>query len=129
MSGSGDGRVIYAGDVFRIQGAVFEVNRRMGSGFLEAVYQECLAIEFAERQIPFVATPTLTLNYRGVLLRSTYQPDFICFDRIIVELKAISELAATHKAQLKNYLKASDLRLGLLVNFGVPKADVVRVIL
>jgi GxxExxY protein len=127
--GGGDDRVIYAGDVFRIQGAVFEVNRRMGSGFLEAVYQECLAIEFAERQIPFVATPTLTLNYRGVLLRSTYQPDFICFDRIIVELKAISELAVTHKAQLKNYLKASGLRLGLLVNFGVPKADVVRVIL
>jgi GxxExxY protein len=120
-------RLLHAQEVFRIQGAVFEVNRRMGSGFLEAVYQECLAMEFSGQEIPFVATPKLTLAYRGVLLKQTYIPDFVCFDSILVELKAARELAPEHRSQMLNYLKAAGLRVGLLVNFGcAPKARIER---
>ena len=75
--------VLYAEEVFRIQGAIFEVNRQMGSGFLEAVYQECLAIEFAAREIPFTAQRSLGLTYKGQPLRQIYQADFVCFDRIV----------------------------------------------
>ncbi len=123
-------RVIYPEEAFRIQGAIFEVNREMGAGFLEAVYQECLALEFAARAIPFVASRPLALAYKGRPLRQTYVPDFVCFDKIVVELKALRELAPEHRAQVLNYLKASGLRLGLLVNFGcMPKARVERLVL
>jgi GxxExxY protein len=110
--------LLYAEETYRIQGALFEVGQAMGSGFLEAVYQECVALEFAAREIPFAAFPTLGLTYKGQPLRQTYQPDFLCFDRIIVELKAVRELAPEHRAQVLNYLRATGLRLGLLVNFG-----------
>ena len=123
-------RVLYADEVFRIQGAIFEVNQAMGSGFLEGVYQECLAIEFAAREIPFVAFPPLVLTYKGQSLRQSYQPDFVCFGLVIVELKAVRELAPEHRAQVLNYLKATGLRLGLLVNFGGPaKARIERLVL
>jgi GxxExxY protein len=123
-------RMLYADEVFRIQGAVFEVNQAMGSGFLEAVYQECLAIEFAAREIPFIAVPSLALSYKGQPLRQSYQPDFVCFGSIIVELKVARDLAPEHRAQVLNYLKATGLRLGLLVNFGgVGKARVERLVL
>jgi GxxExxY protein len=121
--------LLFAEEVFRIQGAVFEVNRELGAGFLEGVYQECLTLEFAARQIPFVALPQLSLTYKGHPLRQTYTPDFVCFDRIIVELKVAREIAPEHRAQVINYLKASGLRLGLLVNFGgASKAKVERLI-
>jgi GxxExxY protein len=121
---------MHSDEVFRIQGAVFEVNRQMGAGFLEAVYQDCLALEMAERGIPFVAKPILRLKYKGVDIVPTYSPDFICFDRIIVELKALGGLATEHRAQVLNYLKATGLRLGLLVNFGcAPKARIERLAL
>jgi GxxExxY protein len=121
---------VHGTEVFRIQGAVFEVNRVMGAGFLEAVYQECLALEFEARAIPYVAAPKLQLNYKGASLRSYYTPDFVCFERIIVELKATSQIAPEHRAQVLNYLKGSGLKLGLLVNFGcAPKARVERLIL
>ncbi len=123
-------QVLYRDEVFLIQGAIFEVNREMGSGFLEAVYQECLAIEFKARDIPFVSTPSLGLAYKGAALQQVYVPEFICFDRIIVELKAVRELAPEHRAQVLNYLKATGLRLGLLVNFGsAPKARIERLVL
>lgn len=125
-----DGVLLYREEVFQIQGAIFEVSREMGTGFLEAVYQECLAVEFASRGIPFSALAPLGLSYKGIPLRQTYQPDFVCFDRIIVELKAVRELAPEHRAQVINYLKATGLRLALLVNFGAaPKARVERIIL
>lgn len=89
----------------------------MGCGFLEPVYQECLAIEFRARSIPFVEQHELTFQYKGESLKSTYKPDFICYDRIIVELKAVSDLMDKHRAQVHNYLKATGYRLGLLVNF------------
>jgi GxxExxY protein len=123
-------RLLYAEEVFRIQGAIFEVNRQMGSGFLEAVYQECLALEFESRQIPFVAQRPLLLTYKGRQLRQAYQADFICFETIIVELKAVRELTPEHRAQVLNYLSATGLKLGLLVNFGsAPKARIERLVL
>ena len=122
--------LLYAEEGFAIQGAIFEVNRLMGTGFLEAVYQECLAIEFQARSIPFVASQSLGLTYKDRLLRQTYQADFVCYDKIIIELKAVRELAPEHRAQVLNYLRATGLRLGLLVNFGsAPKARIERLVL
>jgi GxxExxY protein len=125
-----DETFLYSDEVFRIRGAIFEVNRVMGAGFLESVYQECLALEFATRSIPFAALKPLHLTYKGVALRQTYVPDFVCFDLIIIELKAVVDLAPAHSAQVLNYLRASGLRLGLLVNFGGgPKAEIKRLAL
>jgi GxxExxY protein len=114
-------RVLYADEVFRIQGAIFEVYRTMGAGFLEAVYQECLALEFEARSIRFVAQRPLRLEYKGRALRQSYTPDFVCFDKIVIELKALVALAPEHRAQVINYLRAGSMRLGLLVNFGAPR--------
>ena len=114
---------------FRIRGAIFEVYREMGCGFLEAVYQECLEREFAKQGIPFVAQQDLVLQYKGERLAQTYKPDFICYERIIVELKALKELGNEHRAQVHNYLKATGFELGLLVNFGhYPKAEIERIV-
>lgn len=114
---------------YRIRGAIFEVYREMGCGFLEAVYQECLEREFTRQRIPFVSQRELVLHYKGVQLTQTYKPDFICFEHIIVELKAVKELASEHRAQIHNYLKATSLELGLLVNFGhYPKAEIERIV-
>lgn len=119
--------VLFRQEVFAIQGAIFEVNKELGAGFLESVYQECLAIEFAKRRIPFKAQRPLALQYKGEALTQTYQPDFICFEQIIVELKACEAISSAHRAQTLNYLKATGLRLGLLVNFGThPKAQIER---
>jgi GxxExxY protein len=127
---AGPDGMMYRDEVFRIQGAIFEVNRVLGAGFLEAVYQEALALEFVDRQIPFRASPTLPITYKGVRLRQTYVPDFICFDAIVVELKALHELIGEHRAQVLNYLKAGDFRLGLLVNFGAaPKTRIERLVI
>lgn len=114
---------------YRIRGAIFEVYREMGCGFLEAVYQECLEREFAKQGIPFVAQQDLVLQYKGERLAQTYKPDFICYERIIVELKALKELGNEHRAQVHNYLKATGFELGLLVNFGhYPKAEIERIV-
>jgi GxxExxY protein len=109
---------------------VFEVYRAMGAGFLEAVYQECLTLEFGGCGIPFRALKPLELKYKGRSLRQTYAPDFVCFEKIIVEIKAARALAPEHMAQTINYLRATGLRLGLLVNFGAtPVAQIERVVL
>jgi GxxExxY protein len=122
--------LLFREEVFRIQGAVFEVSRQMGTGFLEAVYQECLLLELAAQSIPFEALPTLALSYKGRSLKQTYRPDLVCFGCIIVELKVVRELAGEHRAQVLNYLKATGLRVGLLANFGcAPKARVERLVL
>jgi GxxExxY protein len=109
---------LYEQESYVIRGACFEVYKEMGPGFLEAVYQECLAKEFARQNIPFVAQQQLSLQYKGELLLQTYVPDFICYGKIIVEIKGTREIAPEHKAQLLNYLKATGMKLGLLVNFG-----------
>lgn len=117
-------------ECYQIQGAVFAVYREMGSGFLEAVYQECLRKELSKRGIPFAEHQELRLFYKGEMLEQTYIPDFICHQSIIVELKALSATTGAHKAQVLNYLKATGIRLGLLVNFGCkPKATVERIVL
>ncbi len=123
-------RLLYAEEAYSIQGAIFEVSREMGVGFLEGVYQECLALEFTSRNIPFRAKPILSLRYKGHDLREAYSPDFVCYETIIVELKATRELAPEHRAQTINYLRATGLRLGLLVNFGsAPKARIERFVI
>lgn len=123
-------KILFKDECYAIQGAVFEVYREMGCGFLEAVYQECLEKEMAIRSIPFVSQQELKLNYKGEPLRQTYKPDIICYGNIVVELKALSSTTGEHKAQVLNYLKATGMRLGLLVNFGChPKATVERIVL
>jgi len=125
-----DTKLLYRDESFLIQGAIYEVYREMGCGFLESVYQECLEKEFTKQGIPFLAQPRLRLTYKGELLKQTYAPDFICHESIIVELKALSATAGEHRAQLLNYLKATGIRLGLLVNFGcMPKATLERIVL
>lgn len=121
--------ILFKEESYQIMGACFEVYKRMGSGFLEAVYQECLAIEFATKKIVFEQQPKLRLTYRDQILGQNYIPDFYCFGKIILEIKAVRKLADDHRAQLHNYLKATGARLGLLVNFGhSPKVEWERVI-
>jgi GxxExxY protein len=105
------------------------VYKDKGCGFLEAVYQECLQIEFEIQGIPFVPQAELDLSYKGRRLTQKYKPDFIAFGQIIVELKAAAHLDDAHRAQVHNYLKATGHRLGLLVNFGHhPKLEYERII-
>jgi GxxExxY protein len=123
-------KVLYKEEGYAIQGAIFEVYREMGSGFLEAVYQECLEKELERRGIAYQRKVELTLTYKGEELKKTYEADLICYGKIILELKAVKEVGNEHRAQLFNYLKATNLRLGLLVNFGhYPKATIERIIL
>ena len=103
---------------YKIIGAALEVHKELGCGFLEAVYQEALEREFGIQKIPFKSQPTLEILYKGKPLAKTYQPDFVCFDEIIVEIKAITSLSGIEEAQLINYLKAAKLKVGLLINFG-----------
>jgi GxxExxY protein len=120
--------IIYKKESYAIIGACFEVYNAKGCGFLEPVYQECLAIEFEHQRIPAIPKPLLTLSYRDRTLQQTYQPDFVCFEKIILELKAAFILADEHRAQLLNYLHATGFVLGLLVNFGhYPKLDYERI--
>ena len=99
-------------------GACFEVYNQMGSGFAEPVYQECLEMELTERNVPYIPQADLRLAYKGRALKKRYQPDFVCYEQIILEIKAVSSLASEHQAQVLNYLKATNFKLGLLVNFG-----------
>ncbi|ESQ90737.1 GTP-binding protein [Asticcacaulis sp. AC460] len=122
--------LLFEDEVFRIRGAVFEVYREMGSGFLEAVYQECLEREFQKLGIDYVAHRALNLTYKGEALNQFYRADFVCFDKIILELKAMQSIAPEHRLQLLHYLKATGLRLGLVINFGAPaKVQIERVVL
>ena len=105
-------------ETYEILGACFEVYKEKGCGFLEAVYQECLEIEFELRGLPARALVPLPLTYKERLLKKNYEADFICFDTVLVELKAVSKITDEHRAQVQNYLNATGLRVGLLVNFG-----------
>ena len=110
--------VIYKEESYRIMGACFEVYKEKGCGFLEAVYQECLELEFGLQGILFQPQVGLGLAYKGRPLKQKYVPDFVCFGKIILEIKAVSQLNDEHRAQVHNYLRATGYRLGLLVNFG-----------
>jgi GxxExxY protein len=110
--------LIYKEESYPIIGACFAVYKDKGCGFLEPVYDECLAIEFELRGIPFVSKALQTLQYRGRTLLQTFSPDFLCYEKIIVEIKAVSALVDEHRAQVLNYLSATGCELALLVNFG-----------
>lgn len=123
-------KLIYPEESFALRGCLFEVYRNKGAGFLEPVYQECLEIEFRMSSLPATAQPNLKLDYKGIPLKSTYIPDFICYDKIVVELKAVKELTDAHRAQVQNYLKATGLKLAFLVNFcHHPLIEVERIVL
>ena len=110
--------LIWKEESYAIIGACFAVYREKGCGFLEPVFHECLEIEFNLQGIPFLSKPPQTFQYRGRTLVQTFTPDFICYDKIILEIKAVSKLADEHRAQLLNYLSATGSELGLLANFG-----------
>ncbi len=110
----------YEHETYQIIGAAMKVHRVLGPGFAEKVYQEALAIEFVEQGIPFEREKEIHATYKGVVLEGTYIPDFICYDKIIVELKAVRELDDTHRSQAINYAKVAGFKLSLLINFGEP---------
>jgi GxxExxY protein len=121
--------IIHKLESFEIMGACIEVYKEKGSGFVESVYQECLEMELGDRGIPFKAQVELALTYKGKPLKSKFKPDFICYDKIVVELKAVSVLTDEHRAQVQNYLRATKMKLGLLVNFGhYPKLEYERIV-
>ncbi len=119
----------YKQECYDIIGCAMSVHSELGHGFLEAVYQEALAIVLNERQIPFVKEKVLDIAFRGRLLQKKYIADFICYDEVIVELKATDGLGDHDIAQVLNYLKATGKKIGLLLNFGTPKLQYRRVIL
>jgi GxxExxY protein len=113
--------IVYKEDSYKIMGACFEVYNEKGFGFHEAVYQECMELELGFQSIPFQSQQELKLNYTGHALKQKYIPDILCFDTIVVELKAVSALTDEHRGQVLNYLRATGMNLGLLINFGTPK--------
>ncbi len=115
--------LILKDEVYEIIGAAMEVSNQLGCGFLEAVYQEALGIEFAQRRIAYEAQKRIEISYKDTVLRKEYIADFLCMDRIIVEIKAIKAITGIEEAQLLNYLKATGLPLGLIVNFGSKKLE------
>jgi GxxExxY protein len=115
--------LILKDEVYHIIGAAMEVANQLGSGFLEAVYQESMEIELRERSIPYTPQKRIDIYYKGNLLSKEYIADFLCYDCIIVEIKAIKRITEIEGAQILNYLKATNLPLGLLINFGTPKME------
>ena len=121
--------ILFKDECYKIYGCIYAVNRKLGSGFLEAVYQEALEIELRRENIPFLSQQKLEILYDGIPLTNSYIADIVCYNKIIIELKAISKINNQHKAQLMNYLAATGFRLGLLVNFNsYPKAEIIRMV-
>lgn len=115
--------LLFKDESYQIVGAALEVSNNLGCGFLEAVYQEALEIEFSDSKIPFESQKQIQIKYKDRILKKKYIADFICFDQIIVEIKAIQTISTIEEAQLLNYLKATQLPLGLIINFGNPKLE------
>lgn len=105
-------------EVYSVVGAAIEVHRVLGPGFLEPVYQEAMEIESMTRQLPFIVQPILQIRYKELVLKKEYMPDFIFYDQIIVEIKALDRLSGKEDAQILNYLKATGYKVGVLINFG-----------
>jgi GxxExxY protein len=120
---------LYQDETYKIIGAAMEVHKALGCGFLEPVYQEALEKEFVLQELPFAREVALPIYYKNQLLQKTYIVDFICFEKIIVELKALSGLSKENYAQVLNYLKATNYKLGLLINFGKQSLEYKRIIL
>lgn len=121
-------KFIFKNETYKIIGAAMEVHRVLGSGFLEAVYQEAFEIELVKQDIPFQREKKLNIFYKDVKLQKEYYADFYCYDGIIVELKAQKELNGVHEAQLLNYMTATDTKVGLLINFGQTSLEYKRMV-
>lgn len=122
--------ILYKEESYAIIGACFRVYKDKGCGFVEPVYQECLEIEFSFQEIPAVSQKELLMRYRGQPLKQRYKPDFVCFEKIILEIKAVCQLTDEHRSQILNYLNATGMKLGLLVNFGhYPKLEYERIVI
>ena len=122
--------LLYPEESYAIMGACFQVYKDKGCGFTEAVYQECLEIEFEHHAVPFIAQADIQLSYRGRKLKQGFKADFVCYGKIILELKAVSRLIDAHRAQLLNYMNATAIKLGILVNFGnYPRVEYERLVL
>ena len=115
--------LVYKEEVYEIVGAAMDVHKELGCGFLEAVYQEAFEIELKGRNIPFESQKKLAIYYKGKLLEKEYFADVVCYDKIIVELKALDRLSSKEESQILNYLKASGLKVGVLINFGAPSLE------
>jgi len=121
--------ILYKDESFQIYGCIYAVNRKLGAGFLEAVYQEALEIELKRKSIPFISQQELKILYDGIPLTNRFIADLVCYDKIIIELKAVSKITNQHKAQLMNYMAATGFKLGLLVNFNsFPKSEIIRLV-
>jgi GxxExxY protein len=121
--------IIFKEESYKIQGAIMEVYREMGCGFMESVYQECLEREFSLRGIPYKSHLQLSIKYEDKVLKQFFIPDFVCYDKIILEIKAIQDVGNEHRAQVLNYIHAAGFRLGFLANFGhYPKASIERIV-
>ena len=121
--------LIFAEEIYNITRAAMDVQNELGTGFLEPVYQEALAIEMKNRGIPFEREKELTIEYKGITLNKKYYADFVCYDDIILELKAVDSIRDEHVAQVLNYLHASQKKLGYIINFGVKPLQRKRVVL
>ena len=120
---------IYKEECYNIIGCAMEVHKQLGNGFLEAVYQEALHYEFLKNNIPFQELKLLDVHYKDTVLKKQYIADFICYDRIIIELKVAKNLCDEHYSQVLNYLNVTKLNLGLLINFGGTSLQYKRIIL
>ena len=118
----------YKLETYNIRGAIFAVHHELGNGFLERVYQDALELEFQERGIPYEREKSIQVMYKGKPLGEPYRADFVCYDKIIVELKAVEKLQGIHRSQVVNYLKATGMKLGLLVNFGEEFVNIERIV-
>lgn len=113
---------------YAVIGAAMEVHRQLGAGFLEAVYQECMELELASRGVPHTRQVELAIHYKGQKLQTFYRADLICYDSLLVELKALSALGSQEESQLLNYLKATGFKTGLLLNFGTKSLEHKRMV-
>ena len=122
--------ILYKQESYEIMGACFNVYNEKGNGFLEPVYQDCMEIELGFQKIPSIPQPKLDLFYRDIKLKHYYVPDFICYEKIVLELKAVEKLTKEHYAQVFNYLKVTGLKLGIIVNFGhYPDLEYKRIVI
>jgi GxxExxY protein len=124
-----DEEYLYKNECYQIIGCCMEVHNQLGGGFREAVYQEALELEFIEQDLPYEREKKMRIKYKKQILKKKYFADFLCFDEVIIELKAVTEITNIHKGQIFNYLKASDKRLGMLINFGPEKLEYKRFII
>lgn len=122
------GYLLYKEESYEIVGAIIAVQKELGCGYLERVYQDALEYEFKMRKIPYEREKTIQVVYKGEPLGEPYRADFVCYGKVIIELKSVSEILDVHRAQIINYLKATKMKLGFLVNFGEESLNIERIV-